>query len=65
MANTLSSGHHTIQRPSNYPQAKALSNHYCVGHMAWAPKGREGRSQASPKGHQLEVGAWGAPKLLV
>ena len=22
---------------------------------AWAPKGREGRSQAGPKGHQLEV----------
>ena len=30
-----------------------------VGHTAWAPEGREGRSQAGPKGHKLE------PKLLV
>ena len=28
---------------------------------AWAPEGREGRSQAGPKGHQLEVGARRAP----
>ena len=35
-----------------------------VGHTAWAPKGREGRSQVGPKGHQLEVGARRAPKLL-
>ena len=27
----------------------------------WAPEGREGRSQAGPKGHQLEVGARRAP----
>ena len=39
--------------------------HHCVGHTAWAPEGREGRSQAGPKGHQLEVGARRAPKLLV
>ena len=31
----------------------------------WAPKGREGWSPAGPKGQQLEVGAWRAPKLLV
>ena len=24
--------------------------HCCVGHTAWAPEGREGRSQAGPKG---------------
>ena len=28
---------------------------------AWAPEGCEGRSQAGPKGHQLEVGARKAP----
>ena len=28
---------------------------------AWAPEGREGRSQGGPKGHQLEVGARRAP----
>ena len=39
--------------------------HWCVGHTAWAPVGREGRSQAGPKGHWLEVGARRAPKLLV
>ena len=39
--------------------------HWCVGHTAWAPVGREGRSQAGPKGHQLEGGALRAPKLLV
>ena len=27
----------------------------CVGHTAWAPEGREGRYQAGPKGHSLEV----------
>ena len=37
----------------------------CVGHTAWAPEGREGRSQGGPKGHRLEVGARRAPKLLV
>ena len=26
------------------------SLHCCVGHTAWAPKGREGRYQAGPKG---------------
>ena len=36
-----------------------------MGHMAWAAKRRKGRSQAGPKGHQLEVGARRAPKLLV
>ena len=36
----------------------------CVGHMAWAPKGREGR-EAGPKGRNLEVGARRAPRLLV
>ena len=39
--------------------------HRCMGHTAWAPVGREGRSQAGPKGHRLEVGARRAPKLLV
>ena len=39
--------------------------HHCVGNTAWAPEGLEGRSQAGPKGHQLEVGALQAPKLLV
>ena len=29
--------------------------HWCVVHTAWAPEGRKGQSQASPKGHQLEV----------
>ena len=32
---------------------------------AFAPEGREGRSQAGPKGHQLEIGARRAPKLPV
>ena len=36
-----------------------------MGHTAWAPEGREGRSQAGPKGRKLEVGARRAPKLLV
>ena len=36
-----------------------------MGHTASAPKGREGRSQAGPKGYELEVGAQRAPKLLV
>ena len=39
--------------------------HRCMGHTAWAPKGREGRSQADPKGLQLQVGARRAPRLLV
>ena len=37
----------------------------CVGHTAWAPEGREGRSQAGPKGRRLEVGARRAHRLLV
>ena len=41
------------------------SLHCCVGHTAWAPEGREGRSQAGPKGRQLEVGARRAPRPLV
>ena len=45
---------HTIQWPHRY-----------VGHTAWAPEGREGRSQRGPKGLKLEVGAQRAPKLLV
>ena len=36
-----------------------------VGHTAWAPEGREGRSQAGPKGRQLEVGPRRGPRLLV
>ena len=36
-----------------------------MGHTAWAPEGREGRSQRGPKGRKLEVGARRAPKLLV
>ena len=39
--------------------------HICMGHTAWAPEGREGRSQGGPKGRRLEVGARRAPKLLV
>ena len=39
------------------------SLHYCVGHTAWAPEGREGRYQAGPKGRNLEVGAQRAPTL--
>ena len=39
--------------------------HICMGHTAWVPEGREGRSQAGPKGRKLEVGAQRAPKLLV
>ena len=39
--------------------------HICVGHTAWAPEGREGRSQGGPKGRRLEVWARRAPKLLV
>ena len=35
--------------------------HICVGHTAWAPEGREGRSQGGPKGRRLEVGARRAP----
>ena len=27
-----------------------------MGHTAWGHEGREGRSQAGPKGRQLEVG---------
>ena len=36
-----------------------------VGHTAWAPEGREGRSQAGPKGRQPEVGPRRGPRLLV
>ena len=43
----------------------AKSLHRCVGHTAWAPEGREGRSQAGPKGRKLEVGARRAPRPLV
>ena len=39
--------------------------HICVGHTAWVPEGRKGRSQAGPKGRKLEVGAQRAAKLLV
>ena len=31
----------------------------------WAPEGREGRSQAGPKGRKLEVGPRRGPRLLV
>ena len=55
MLNTLSNDKHTIQELMHYPQANALSNHRCVGHAACPPEGREGRSQAGPKGRQLEV----------
>ena len=35
----------------------------CLGHTAWAPEGREGRSQGGPKGRRLEVGApWTSSK---
>ena len=36
-----------------------------VGHTAWAAEGREGQSQAGPKGRQLEVGPLRGPRLLV
>ena len=36
-----------------------------VGHTAFVPEGHEGRSQAGPKGRNLEVGARMAPRLLV
>ena len=36
--------------------------HQCVGHTT---EGRKGRSQAGPKGRQLEVGVQQAPRLLV
>ena len=36
-----------------------------VGHTAWAAEGREGQSQAGPKGRQLEVGPRRGPRLLV
>ena len=36
-----------------------------VGHTAAAPEGREGQSQAGPKGRQLEVGPRRGPRLLV
>ena len=39
--------------------------HRYMGHTAWAPEGREGRSQRGPKGRKLEVGSRRAPKLLV
>ena len=35
------------------------------GHTAWAPEGREGRSQAGSKGRNLDVEARRAPRLLV
>ena len=38
--------------------------HRCVGHTAWASKGRKGQSQAGLKGGQLEVGAQRSPRLL-
>ena len=36
-----------------------------MGHTAFTPEGREGRSQAGPKGRQLEVGPRRGPRLLV
>ena len=36
-----------------------------VGHTTWAPERREVRSQAGPKGRQLEVGPQRGPRLLV
>ena len=40
-------------------QCTMSSLHWCMGHTAWAPEGREGRSQAGPKGPKP------APRLLV
>ena len=40
-----------------YAMVLALSCPLGVGHTVWAPEGRKGRSQAVPKGRQLEVGA--------
>ena len=46
-------------------QCTIPSLHWCMGHTAWAPEGREGHFQAGPKGRSLEVGARRAPRLLV
>ena len=46
-------------------RVRCIAMERCVGHTAWAAEGREGWSQAGPKGHKLEVGARRAPKLLV
>ena len=42
-ANTLSNVWHTTQRLTHFPTANTLSNNWCVGHTAWAPRGCEGR----------------------
>ena len=42
-----------------------IQKYSCVGHTAWVTEGRKGRSQGSPKGRQLEVGARRAHRLLV
>ena len=56
---------YAIHRCAIHPCAMRLcAMQRCVGHTAWAPEGRKGRSQGGPKGHRLEVGARRAPKLL-
>ena len=37
----------------------------CVGHTAWAPKGRERRSQEPGRASSQKSGPGGAPRLLV
>ena len=44
--------------------ANTLFNQCCVGHTAWAPKGREGQSQADPKGPMPGVRPGVHPCLL-
>ena len=56
---------HTCIKIKDHMYGYMHHGHICVGHTAWAPEGREGRSQGGPKGHTLEVGARRAPKLLV
>ena len=52
-------------KKKQFLQCTIPSLHWCMGHTAWAPEGREGRYQAGPKGRSLEVGARRAPRLLV
>ena len=43
-------------KKKQFLQCTIPSLHWCMGHTAWAPEGREGRYQAGPKGRNLEVG---------
>ena len=39
-----------IYKKKQFLQCTIPSLHWCMGHTAWAPEGREGRYQAGPKG---------------